>query len=125
MSKYDPLTNLLNSSHSDIVAMTFVEIEHQLGFPLPASSRNHRAWWSNNPSNNVMTKAWIKAGYISEEVDIENERLVFRRNADPEAPPMLISGEHPLFGALKGRITVSIDFDLTSETGEAWEAEQI
>ncbi|MEI9904971.1 MAG: hypothetical protein WDN06_14155 [Asticcacaulis sp.] len=27
-----------------------------LGFELPPSSRTQRAWWSNNASNNVMTR---------------------------------------------------------------------
>ena len=39
----------------------------------------HRAWWSNNPSNNVMTKVWLAAGYLTEQVDVSARKLVFRR----------------------------------------------
>ena len=49
MSKYDPLQKHLESVPLTQVAMTFREIEAVLGFELPASSRRHRAWWSNIP----------------------------------------------------------------------------
>ena len=56
MSKYTPLTRHLAKRDLERIAMTFDQIEQLLGFPLPPSSRKHRAWWSNNPSNSVMTK---------------------------------------------------------------------
>src|SRR6185437_2618499 len=63
MSKYDPLLSYLSQSDGDTVPMGFSEIEQVLGFELPPSSRRQRAWWSNNPANNVMTRAWLDAGY--------------------------------------------------------------
>ena len=42
--------------------MTFGEIEELLGEKLPAS-KQYPAWWSNNPSNNPMTKEWLAAGF--------------------------------------------------------------
>lgn len=131
MSKYSPLTYHLQTRQQAEVAMRFSEIEAVLGFALPPSSRQHRAWWSNNPSNNVMTKAWLSAGYHTRNVDIAGERLVFERlntsesaspagvfsedktpfvNA-PEKPPL--SGDHPMWGALAGMITLAPDLDLT------------
>ena len=113
MTKYEPLTKHLLARRMEHIAMTFPELERLLGFPLPPSARKHRAWWSNNPQNSVMTKAWLAAGYQSREVDLEAERLEFvRLNAvEPEQPNPL--PDHPLWGALVGIITIAPGVDLT------------
>ena len=78
MGKYTPLRDYLTSQARDHVPMTFKEIEAVIGETLP-SSKQYPAWWSNNSSNNVMTKEWLAAGYETEQVDIGGEKLVFRR----------------------------------------------
>jgi hypothetical protein len=97
MSKYAPLTAFLRSRPQRELHCTFKELERELGFPLPPVARAHRAWWSNNASNNVMTKAWLKAGFRAEQVDMAGETLVFRRidetrpsptSAKPLEPPL-------------------------------------
>ena len=93
MSKYDPLSDFLKSKNHDRVPMTFEELERLIDDTLPPSARKHRAWWSNNPSNSVITRAWLDAGYITRNVDLGGERLVFRRAAQPE------SGAEPTDGA--------------------------
>jgi hypothetical protein len=80
MSKYAPLRRYLAENGGERIAMTFAEIERIIGVPLPPS-RRYPAWWSNNPSNNVMTREWLAAGYESEQVDVAGEKLVFRRAA--------------------------------------------
>jgi hypothetical protein len=127
VSKYDPLEHFLGSSNASRLPMTFDEIERILGFPLP-HSQTHRAWWSNNPSNNVMTKAWLAAGYETEQVDIEGRKLVFRRvgkapvsageSANPTAPKP--SRRHPLFGWMKGTFTIAPGTDLTAPADPEW-----
>lgn len=125
MSKYDPLFDHLSTRGHNLVPMTFGEIEQVLGFVLPASSRDHRAWWSNNPSNNVMTKAWMSAGYETEDVDMGSERLVFHRTKQG-SPSGLISGaekgpkNHPLFGALRGRARIAEGHDLCAPADPDW-----
>ena len=79
MGKYEPLGNFLSQLQANYIAMSFTEIEQLLGNKLPASSKEHRAWWSNNPSNNVMTRQWLAAGYETESVDLAAEKLVFRK----------------------------------------------
>ena len=59
--------------------LTFRDIEKITGVKLPPKAQHHRAWWSNNPDNNVMTKVWLEAGFESAQVDIEARKLVFRR----------------------------------------------
>ncbi len=82
MSKYQPLTDYLRRSGAVTVPMTFEDIERLIGAKLPPSSAQ-RPWWSNNPTNNVMTRAWCAAGYESTRVDMKSCTLVFRRVTSP------------------------------------------
>jgi hypothetical protein len=120
MSKYDPLLTYLSQSRDESVPMGFSEIENVLGFELPPSSRRQRAWWSNNPTNNVMTQAWLDAGYETANVDMAGEKLMFKKVH--ETPPVRTrrDGEHPLFGALKGMLTLPPDLDLTLPADPEW-----
>ncbi len=125
MGKYEPLADHLRKLGQRRVPMKFEDIEAVLGFPLPPSSRKHRAWWSNNASNNVMTHAWIDAGYQTEDVDLEKRRLIFARQA-PVSEPKTRRLEarkprrHPLFGALKGSVRVAEGYDLTEPADPDW-----
>ncbi|MDD9910341.1 MAG: hypothetical protein OXR62_11695 [Ahrensia sp.] len=131
MSKYDPLGRYLAAQTGSRIVMSFVEIEKLLNFKLPKSSRN-RAWWSNNKQNSVMTKVWIAAGFKTEEVDMAAERLVFRRVSEPSDadggatgfPPVPDQGgekrRHPIFGCMKGMITIPDDLDLTAPADPDW-----
>jgi hypothetical protein len=120
MGKYDPLKTFLAGQAADRVPISFAEIEHLVGAPLPSSKR-HPAWWSNNPSNNPMTRAWLAAGYKTEQVDTAAQRLVFRRTEDPAAD----GGDWlaKLHAALGGTVRVAPGYDLTEPTGEIWDAE--
>lgn len=121
MSKYDPLENWLEQVDDDAVPMGFSEIEHVLGFELPPSSRTQRAWWSNNASNNVMTKAWLDAGFETANVDMQEETLTFKRvKAKPALPVAKQPRRSPLFGALKGLMTIPDDLDLTQPAMPEW-----
>ena len=125
MTKYTALGKFLENQKNMLVPMTFQEIEAITGHALPPS-KQYPAWWSNNTSNNVMTKVWLDAGFRTEQVDIGGERLVFRRNT-PAAPApagqkiparglaewsrdfrpaVSTSG---LFGAMKGTFTILPD----------------
>ena len=130
-SKYAPLEAHLRDSGRAHLAMTFNEIEGVIGARLPPAARKHRALWSNNPGNWVMTKAWLAAGYQTERVDMEKHTLVFRR-AVPHATSADAGGESPpaerpgsfadVFGALRDTVTISPGTDLTDPIDEDWNA---
>jgi hypothetical protein len=144
MSKYQPLGDYLRQQNKDFVPMRFGEIERVIGMQLPKTSQLHRAWWSNNPSNNVMTRVWLDAGYETEQVDMRAQRLVFRRVSVPqldEVTPVAHEGgspgatpsvapidvaqsgparRHPLFGALKGLLRIMPGTDLTKPADPTW-----
>jgi hypothetical protein len=124
MGKYEPLGQFLRNQSAAEIELSFRDIERITGVKLPPKAQHHRAWWSNNPSNNVMTKVWLAAGFESAQVDIAGRRLVFRRlaaTAAPaggfaEAPPKPYAtkeGRHPARGALKGMIKIAPGVDLT------------
>lgn len=129
MSKYDPLRHFLEGCRAEEVPMTFAEIEGVLGVQLP-DSKAYPAWWSNNASNNVMTRAWLAAGYRSERVDIGGERVVFRRaSKSPVTVQPAPTASKPGFldrirARLAGTITVAEGVDLTAPTGEIWDADR-
>lgn len=125
MGKYEPLTRYLEGRRAAEVPMSFKEIETVLGASLPPS-KQYPAWWSNNPSNNVMTKAWLEAGFQTERVDIGSERLVFRRvrqapSADREIRPNLLERIQARLG---GTVTIPAGVDVTEPTGDIWDAER-
>jgi hypothetical protein len=128
MGKYDPLRSFLSKQATSEVRMTFSEIEKVIGASLPEKSKRNRPWWSNNPNNNVMTKEWLAAGYKTEQVDIEGRRLVFRRVAPlrstedrlTESPSNKSPRRHPLFGWLKGTVTIAPGVDLTEPADPDW-----
>lgn len=125
MSKYARLGDHLRHQKFAEVPMTFAEIERVTGVSLPPTALQHRAWWSNNPSNNVMTKVWLEAGFSSERVDLADRKLVFRRMAAPQssAPAggrsAATRGSFP-FGALKGQVRVGDGVDLTEPADPEW-----
>ena len=128
MSKYGPLTAYLLAQPAETKRMSFADIEAVLGRTLPSSAMSHRAWWSNNPQNNVMTQAWIDAGFQTEQVDLPGRTLVFRRIAGAssapgfaEAPqPTLKSDKLGLFGWMQGTIVIADGATLTGPADPAW-----
>lgn len=123
MSKYQPLEDYLKEAQNDNLTMKFSDIENVIGFTLPPSSLRHRAWWSNNASNNVMTLAWVNAGFETENVDMEDKKLVFRRvrPKTPKAAPKATGAKRsPLFGALRGMLRLRNDVDYTAPNNDDW-----
>ena len=125
--KYEPLTEFLRRQSRAVVRMSFDEIERVIGAKLPPSATHHRAWWSNNAQNNVMTKAWKDAGFESEDVDMKGRRVAFRRvrseaSRDTGAPSVDVTTEdrHPLIGWMKGTLTIAEGVDLTQPADPEW-----
>ena len=129
MGKYEPLGQFLRKQRMREVPVTFREIEQITGVKLPPKAQHHRAWWSNNPSNNVMTKVWLEAGFESAQVDMSARKLVFRRvgKAPPAPTPQSAmkpyatkDGRHPIFGALKDITRLVPGVDLTKPADPEW-----
>jgi hypothetical protein len=134
-SKYEPLGRYLATRQTAEVPMSFAEIEKVIGGSLPPKAAGHPAWWSNNTSNNTMTKVWLDAGFRTERVNIGARKLVFRRVGAPRetaggSPPG--GAPRPTGGggllertraALGGTVRLAEGVDLTDPTEEAWDAQ--
>ncbi len=122
MSRYDRLKEYLRQRAGQRIAITFAEIEEVLGRPLPASARRHRAWWSNNPTNNVMTNAWLEAGYRTADVDMAGEKLVFERVMDEQSENVFASASvPPLHGFMRGTLRLPPEAELTRPAEPDWQ----
>ena len=138
MTKYAALEDHLRESGQDAVPMTFADIARVIGADLPPSAFKHRPWWSNNPSNSVITNSWLKAGYKTENVDMAAKKLVFVKAAQYPSPagsgaPALqdVAPAHAaasggflsnVFGALEGTVTIKPGTDLTAPIDAKWDA---
>ena len=80
--KYRRLYKHLCAMKREEWATTFAEVEDIIGFDLPASARDHRAWWANqSPAlGHSYAAACRAAGWETAEVDMDAETLVLRRN---------------------------------------------
>ena len=85
MSKYDALTNYLNSisPESEEFMANFAGLEEILGFELPSSSRQYPAWWANQERGQSL--AWQSAGWKTQDVSVELETINFVRQNSQSA----------------------------------------
>lgn len=121
MGKYEPLESFLSSFVGSRWRATFAEVEQILGFKLPASAYKHAAWWSNDATGHSHARAWLKAGWRTEEVDLAGRKVTFRHTEQaPQPPPGMRSDP---WGCLAGTVRTIPGVDLTSPTGETWNAD--
>ncbi len=78
-SKYQPLLEYLRGSSQSEIILTFTEIETLMGATLPDSARNEQRWWGNRSKGALQASAWMNAGYLVAELDLDGERVTFRK----------------------------------------------
>ena len=92
-SKYAPLSDYLASSGMVYVPMSFQDIENIIGGALPNSARKYPTWWHSRAANHVNAASWLNVGYKPTELDLKNQRVIFRK----------LSGSERVFGGTRGR----------------------
>ncbi|HAG82729.1 MAG TPA: transcriptional regulator [Cyanobacteria bacterium UBA12227] len=92
-SKYQPLLEFLRGSNQNEVILTFGEIEALMNDSLPDSAKEKRAWWSNRTKGALQASAWMEAGYRVEDVDLDRQRVTFRKpTIKPKVPQVSNTG---------------------------------
>ena len=86
MSRYEPLTRFLERREEEKVSLGFGEIEAIIGRPLPASAREHQAWWSNTETHSH-ADSWMRPGWRTQELNLAEERIAFVHSNPPLARP--------------------------------------
>jgi len=87
--KYEPLENWLKQQKEageNHLQVNIQDIESILQSELPTSSRSHRSWWANEYSTHVQSMAWLKAGWLVDDVDLTAGEVVFRHTAAATYP---------------------------------------
>ncbi len=78
MNKFANLKDYLITSGKNEITLTFDEMEAIIGFPLPESAKKHRAYFANT-TNHSISKAWMEAGYFATDLDIYEQKIIFRQ----------------------------------------------
>ncbi len=91
MGKYEPLTQLLRTTTSATVTLSFNEIQKFVG-ALPHSAYVHRAWWAND--DKTQAQAWKAAGWKVASVSLESERVTFARHDNTQADLSAATDRH-------------------------------
>jgi hypothetical protein len=112
--KYDPLEKFLRETSRDTQVLSFAEVEAIIGQSLPPSARKHEAWWSNSGVGRIDAKAWLRAGYRAEQIDLQEGQVVFRRCF------LTAVRRHPAFGGLAGTVQIMPGVDLTEPADPEW-----
>lgn len=95
MSRYQPLADFLGGQKGDSWEASFAEVEACLGFTLPQSAYKYPAWWANqNGAGHTQTRGWRSVGWRTSQVDLDEQRVCFRRDNGKAAGPTLV----PEFG---------------------------
>lgn len=77
--KYRPLYDHLQTLDDDRWDAGFPDVEDVLGSDLPASARNHQAWWANETATHSHSRAWVAAGFHTANVNLSREQVTFVR----------------------------------------------
>jgi hypothetical protein len=124
VSKYEALPQFLQLLDATRRRMAFDEVERILGFKLPKSAYQYEAWWSNNETGHSHARAWLAVGWRTEEVDVAGRKVTFARAAGTsEVNPRARRKSDP-WGCMAGTVTILPGTDLTTPTGEEWNAEK-
>ncbi|MEO1093982.1 MAG: helix-turn-helix transcriptional regulator [Cyanobacteria bacterium J06638_28] len=78
-SKYYPLYQHLVQCQQETITLAIADMEALITGQLPTSAWHQRAWWSNRSTGALQAKAWIMAGYHTDEINLEQRTITFKQ----------------------------------------------
>lgn len=83
VSKYEGLTRYLKfrGSFTDTVKLNFARIDGIIGDNLPIEAYKSENWWDNVPTR-AYAKAWLEAGWETQETNLKEGYVVFKKVRD-------------------------------------------
>lgn len=94
MSKYDALMEHLATRSEPVVMLSFTQIDALVTGGLPASARQHSAWWANSRTAHAHAAAWLDAGRTAQP-DFNSGRVRFPRGVERRIGPRSGPGSGP------------------------------
>lgn len=84
--RYAALADWLQSQPGrvDSVQLLFSQIEKIVSADLPASARNHRAWWANDSVGHSHSQLWLDAGWRTTYINLTEGKITFSRIRERE-----------------------------------------
>lgn len=84
--RYAALADWLQSQPGriDQVQLTLNQIEEVINTGLPASARNHRAWWANDSVGHSHSQLWLDAGWRTTYINLSQGKITFSRIRERE-----------------------------------------
>ena len=81
--KYEGLESHLKfrAAFTRVVKLSFARIDGLIGSSLPTNAFRDTVWWSNT-SNSAHAKAWLKAGWEVQELNLKEGYVVFKKVRD-------------------------------------------
>ena len=78
--KYDGLESHLKfrAAFTSVVKLSFARIDGLIGSSLPTNAFRDTVWW-NNTSTSAHAKAWLKAGWEVQELNLKEGYVVFKK----------------------------------------------
>ena len=82
-TKYSPLYRFLarKARYSELVTLTFAQIDGIIGDNLPFSALRNQNWWHNSRST-AQGQAWLNVGWRVQDVNMTDRTVTFRRVAE-------------------------------------------
>ncbi len=116
--RYAALADWLQSQPGklDQIQLTFEQLEEIIGSELPASARNHRAWWANDSVGHSHSQLWLDAGWRTTYINLTECKVTFSHIREREKAYI------NFFSKLLGELRKKADFDVreVSPDGASW-----
>ena len=96
--KHIKLKRYFSAQKKSSITLSFADIERIDERPLPKTARNSNSYWYPRDNCNMIAEAWISEGYALKSVDIEKEKVSFRRvkeNSGHVTIPTWLEGKIP------------------------------